>query len=221
MTLEEAMRNRHTVRRYTDRKLPGDVVEQLNGRIGRNNREHGLAMGLVTENAEAFGPVLRLFLAKGVRNYVILAGKDRPGLEEDLGYCGADVMLFAQTLGLNSWWVGGTFSRRGLRKNAAPGMEKLLGLLAVGYGAEQGTAHSSKRPEEIAAYEGESPAWFTKGVEAVLLAPTALNKQAFAIRGRGRAVSMTCGSGVFSGVDLGIGKYHFELGAGRENFDWA
>lgn len=221
MALEEAMRSRHTVRRYTDRKLPGDVVEQLNGRIGRNNREHGLAMSLVTENTEAFGPVLRLVLAKGVRNYVVLAGKDRPGLEKDLGYCGADVMLLAQTLGLNSWWVGGTFRRKGLRKNAALGAEKILGLLAVGYGAVQGAPHKSRAPGEIAAYEGEAPEWFTKGVEAILLAPTALNRQAFSIRGEGRRVSMTCDSGAFSGVDLGIGKYHFEIGAGRENFDWA
>lgn len=221
MTLEEAMRNRHTVRRYTDRKLPGDVVEQLNERLGQNNRERGLAMSLVTENTEAFGPILRLFLAKGVRNYVILAGKDRPGLEEDLGYCGADVMLLAQTLGLNSWWVGGTFRRKGLEKNAAPGAERILGLLAVGYGAVPGVPHKSKKPEEIASYEGQAPEWFARGVEAVLLAPTALNRQAFSIRGKGRTVSMTCAGGTFSGVDLGIGKYHFEIGAGGESFDWA
>ena len=220
MTLEEAMRARHTVRRYTDRKLPEDTADHLTGRIQEHNSRRGLAMSLVTENTEAFGPVLRLFLAKGVRNYVILAGKDRPGLEEDLGYCGADVMLFAQTLGLNSWWVGGTYSRKGVGRNAAPEAEKLLGLIALGYGAVQGVPHKSKAPQEIAAYEGEATDWFTRGVEAVLLAPTALNKQAFSIRGQGRRVSMTCDSGVFSGVDLGIGKYHFELGAGKESFDW-
>lgn len=162
MTLEEAMRARHTVRRYTDRKLPEDTADQLTGRIQEHNSRRGLAMSLVTENTEAFGPVLRLFLAKGVRNYVILAGKDRPGLEEDLGYCGADVMLFAQTLGLNSWWVGGTFRRKGLKKNAAPEAEKILGLLALGYGAVQGVPHKSKAPQEIAAYEGEAPDWFTR-----------------------------------------------------------
>lgn len=221
MTLEEAMRSRHTVRRYTDRKLPQEILEPLQGRIVKNNQEYGLTMNLVMENTEAFGPALRLFLAKGVRNYVILAGKDEPGLEERLGYCGADVMLFAQTLGLNSWWVGGTYRRKGLRKNAAPHAEKLLGLIALGYGAVQGVPHKSKAPEEIAQYDGPPPEWFSKGVEAVLLAPTALNKQAFTLRGEGRSVLMTCDNGVFSGVDLGIGKYHFELGAGRENFDWA
>ena len=108
MTMEEAMRSRHTVRRYTDRRLPREVLEPLEARVRRNNQEHGLAMSLVTENTEAFGPVWKLLLAKGVRNYVILAGGDRPGVDEAVGYCGADVMLYAQTLGLNSWWVGGT-----------------------------------------------------------------------------------------------------------------
>lgn len=221
MTLEEAMRARHTVRRYTDRTLPEDTADHLTGRIQEHNSRRGLAMSLVTENTEAFGPLLRLFLAKGVRNYVILAGKDRPGLEEDLGYCGADVMLFAQTLGLNSWWVGGTYSRKGVGRNAAPEAERILGLLALGYGASQGVPHKSKKLEDVAAYKGEAPEWFTKGVEALLLAPTALNKQAFTLRGEGRRVSLSCDNGIFSGVDLGIGKYHFECGAGRENFDWA
>ena len=78
----------------------------------------------------------------------------------------------------------------------------------------------SKRPEEVASYAGPAPEWFVKGVEALLLAPTALNRQAFTVRGEGRTVSITCG-GAFSGVDLGIGKYHFEIGAGREAFCWA
>ena len=221
MTLEEAMQTRHTVRRYTDRKLLGDVLEGLRDRIRENNEKYGLAMSLVTENTEAFGPALRLFLAKGVRNYIVLAGRDVPGLDENVGYCGADIMLFAQTLGLNSWWVGGTYSRKGVGRNAAPEAEKILGLLALGYGAVQGVPHKSKKPEEIAAYEGPAPEWFAKGTEALLLAPTALNKQAFTLRGEGRKVSLTCDNGIFTGVDLGIGKYHFELGAGKENFDWA
>ncbi len=222
MTLTEAMQTRHTVRRYTDRRLPEDVAHQLTQRIREHNAAHGLAMSLVTENTDAFSPILKLILAKGVRNYVVLAGKAGPGLDERLGWCGADVMLLAQMLGLNSWWVGGTFSRKGVKKNAAPEAETVIGLIALGYGATQGVPHKSKPPEAVSRYDGgEPPEWFRKGVEAVLLAPTALNHQAFTIRGEGRTVTMTCDNGVFSGVDLGIGKYHFQAGAGAENFDWA
>lgn len=220
MTMQEAMKLRHTVRRYTDRKISEALLARLTERLRGYHEQYGLSMKLVTENRDAFGPLLRLVLAKGVQNYVVLAGPDRPETGERIGRCGADFMLFAQTLGLNTWWVGGTFSRGGVGKHVPKG-EKLLGLIALGYGADQGRPHKSKKPEEIAGYSGDWPAWFTAGVEATLLAPTALNKQAFSIRGEGRRVSMTCDNGVFSGVDLGIGKYHFELGAGRENFEWA
>ncbi|MCI8553400.1 MAG: nitroreductase [Clostridiales bacterium] len=220
MTIKEAMESRHTVRRYTDRPIPRELVDRLTVRIEENNREYGLSMKLVTENAEAFGVFLRLVLAKGVRHYLILSGRDTADTDEKLGYCGTDVMLYAQTLGLNSWWVGGTFNRKGVKKNAAANAERVAGVVALGYGATQGVPHPSRRPEEISRYQGTAPEWFTRGVEAVLLAPTALNKQAFTIRGDGTKVSMTCSSGIFSGVDLGIGRYHFETGAGRENFEW-
>lgn len=218
--MAEAMHARHTVRKYTGRSLPYDVVAKLDARIRRINQSHGLALRLVTENGEAFGPLVKLVLAKGVRNYIVLAGKDAPDTEEKLGYWGADVMLFAQTLGLNSWWVGGTFSRRGVQKNAAPGTGKILGLLALGYGQTQGVPHKSKSPAEISRYQGTMPPWFSNGIAALLLAPTALNRQAFQVEGTGNQVKLTCDNGIFSNVDLGIGKYHFELGAGKENFHW-
>lgn len=238
MTMQEAMWLRHTVRRYTDQRIPEEVRDRLTRRIQTHNQARGLSLKLVTDSGDAFGPLLRLVLAKGVRNYIVLTGPDRPETGEAVGYSGADLMLFAQTLGLNTWWVGGTYSRSGVGKHVPEG-ERLLGLIAVGYGASQGKPHKSRRPEEIAAYDGEWPDWFAAGVEAVLLAPTALNRQAFTIRGSGTRegssaregsdaregsgarVFMTCDNGAFSGVDLGIGKYHFELGAGRERFAWA
>lgn len=222
MTIKEAAERRHMVRRYTGRKIPKDIVERLTARIDEGNKKYNLKMKLVLENTEALGAAVKLFLAKGVRNYIILAGEDTPNIDEKLGYCGADVMLLAQTLGLNSWWVGGTFSRIGAKKNAdVAASEKVAGIIAVGYGANQGTPHKSKKPEEVSRYSGTAPAWFIKGVEAAMLAPTALNKQAFLIKGGGSKVSVACGNGKYSGVELGIVKYHFEVGAGKENFEWA
>lgn len=219
MTMQEAMEARHTVRSYTERSLPADTVRLLQERIAAHNERYGLAMKLVTENTTAFPAALKLVLAKGVRNYIVLAGAADAG--EKLGYSSADLMLYAQTLGLNTWWVGGTFSKKKVRKAAAvEDGAKIVGIVAVGYGVTQGVPHKSRAPQEISTYSGAAPAWFQDGVRAVLLAPTALNKQAFSIQGRGREVSMTCDNGTFSAVDLGIGKYHFELGAGKDNFTW-
>ena len=68
---------------------------------------------------------------------------------------------------------------------------------------------------------GDVPVWFKKGVEAALLAPTAVNQQKFFFSIDNGRVSARAGKGFYSKIDLGIAKCHFELGAGKENFNWA
>lgn len=218
MTMKEAMYKRHMVRKYQDLPLPEENVHKLRERIREQNRKNDLAIQLMVDDASAFSALIRLILAKGVKNYFIMAGQAGPDLDERLGYAGADLMLYAQTLGLNTWWVGGTFNRKKMSE-LMPG-KRVAGVVAVGYGADQGKPHKSKKPEEVSAYDKAAPEWFRNGVEAALLAPTALNKQAFFIRGQGEEVSITCNNGIFTGVDLGLVKYHFALGAKVENFRW-
>lgn len=218
MDIKQAMRQRHTVRKFASEPLSPELISQLNDRVRANNERLGLAISLKVGDESALPGALKLFFAKGVRNYFVLAGSDRPGLDEDLGYASADLMLFAQTLGLNTWWIGGTFSRKNVER-AVPG-KKVIGIVAVGFGATLGVAHKSKTAPEVSSYEGPEPQWFADGVQAALLAPTALNKQCFRIAGAGNKVSISENGGAFSGADIGIVKYHFELGAGNE-FDWA
>ena len=218
MTITEAMQTRHMVRKYNDKPILPELVEKLNARIRQNNEEYDIAIKLMVNDENAFNTIIKLILAKGIKNYLILSGKDIPDLDERLGYCGADIMLYAQTLGLNTWWVGGTFNKKKTSK-AADG-NRVTGVVAIGYGATQGVPHRSKKPEDISSYKGEAPLWFKNGVAAVLLSPTALNKQAFNIKGNCRKVSITCRNGIFTGSDLGLAKYHFEVGAGKDNFEW-
>ena len=84
-----------------------------------------------------------------------------------------------------------------------------------------GSGTPYKAAAGISSYEGAVPQWFRDGVSALLLAPTALNKQAYRVHGKGNKVTLSCDSGHFAGIDLGIGKYHFESGAGKDNFEWA
>lgn len=218
MDFKEAMRQRHMVRRYMDQPLSSEIVKELDGYIDRMNLSYGLSVELKTEDSSAFHAVIKLILAKGVRNFFVMAGKDAPDLDERLGYCGAGLMLYAQTLGLNTWWVGGTFSRKRMAEISHG--NRVAGVVAVGYGQTQGVPHKTKKPEQVGSYSGEEPEWFRQGINAALLAPTALAKQAFMIKGLGNKVSIQCENGIFSGVDTGLVKYHFELGAGKENFEW-
>ena len=64
------------------------------------------------------------------------------------------------------------------------------------------------------------PEWFLNGVDAALLAPTAMNQQKFTFFLKDNVVSAKAGLGFYSKIDLGIVKYHFELGAGKEHVQW-
>ena len=220
MTLKEAVYARHMVRKYTAEAISADSVALLKARIKELNAQYGLKIDLVTNNADGVPGFAKLFFAKGVNNYFVLAGPESADLDEKLGYCGSELMLYAQTLGLNTWWVGFTYSKKGAAKNANVGAAKINGIIAVGHGQNDGVQHKLKTAAEISSYEGTAPAWFTAGVDALLHAPTAMNKMMYKVTGCGNKVSITCTNGNFAGIDLGIGKNHFEIGAGKENFEW-
>ncbi len=95
--------------------------------------------------------------------------------------------------------------------------EKQVCLLALGYGKTQGVAHTSKPMEQLCACPGEMPDWFKRGMEAALLAPTAMNQQKFRVELLpDERVKVSRGSGFYTKVDMGIVKYHFETISGRK-----
>lgn len=216
MTMTEAMHERHTVRKYTEKALSQEIIEKLNARIDENNSRFGLSIKLITDSADGLNLFAKL-AAKGVKNYFVLAGNGGDEASEKLGYSSADLMLFAQTLGLNTWYIGGTFNH-GVAKYADG--KKVIGIVAVGYGETSGVPHKSKSAEQVSHYDGEVPDWFRNGVEAALLAPTAMNCQGFRLIGSGNGVKIEKTSAMFTPADRGIVKYHFELGAGKDNFHW-
>lgn len=220
MELKEAMERRHSVRQYTDRPVPPEVLARLNEEIARHNREGGLHIQLVAEEPEAFkGALAHYGSFRGVRNYLCMIGPKGPGLEEALGYHGEALVLEAARLGLDSCWVALTFRKRKCRCTVAPG-EKLVCVIALGYGTSCGVPHKSRPLSEVCQGEEPLPDWFRAGVEAALLAPTAVNQQKFLLTLEGEKVQAKATGGFYSGVDLGIVKYHFELGSGRKDC-WA
>ncbi len=221
MELMEAIKSRHAVRSYTDRKIEGDVLTALREEIEACNQEYGLHIQLVTDEPEAFGGFMaRYGKFSNVRNYVALIGKKGAELDETLGYCGERIAIRAQQLGLNTCWVAMSFSRGKSKCTTAHG-EKLVCVLSLGYGETQGVPHKSKELSAVCKTDCAMPDWFKAGMEAALLAPTAMNQQKFFFELSGGKVLAKSTGGFYSKVDLGIVKYHFEVGAGTGNFTWA
>lgn len=217
----EIMKLRHSVRQYKNKPLETELVSALQSEIDDCNRKSGLHIQLITNEPKAFDSFMAHYgKFSGVTNYIALIGKKGPGLEEACGYYGEHLVLKAQEMGLNTCWVAMTYSKVKTAYKVEKG-EKLCIVIALGYGAVQGVPHNSKELSEVAKAEGKMPEWFQKGAEAALLAPTAMNQQKFSFTLNGNKVSAKAGSGFYTKVDLGIAKYHFELGAGRERFSWA
>jgi len=217
MTISEAMRARHAVRSYTDQKIPEDVVSRLKAEIDTCNEQSGLHIQLVTDEPHAFdGMMAHYGKFSGVQNYIALIGPKSSRLEEQAGYYGERAALLAQTLGLNTCWVAMSFSKGAAKKRCAIAAgEKLVCVLALGYGATQGVPHRSKPMEALCRVDGAMPDWFRAGMEAAMLAPTAVNQQKFLITLSGDRAEAKSLGGFYSMVDLGIVRYHFEIGSGR------
>lgn len=220
MTILDAIQARHSVRSYLAKSLEVGAKHALLTEISAVNQESGLHIQLVTDEPKAFSSLMaRYGKFSGVTSYIALAGRKSPDLDERCGYYGERLVLLAQQLGLNTCWVAMTYKKVPGAFQLAPG-EKLVLVIAVGYGATQGVPHKSKSAEDVANVSG-APEWFRAGVDAALLAPTAMNQQKFTLTLEDGKVQAKAGSGIYAKIDLGIVKYHFEAGAGKENFQWA
>lgn len=216
MELSEAINNRHSVRQYTDKAVDAGLLKVMQAETDICNREGDLHMQLVTDEPRAFDSIMAHYgKFSGVRNYIALVGKKGKDLEEKCGYYGERLVLKAQQLGLNTCWVAMTYKKVPGAFEVNKG-EKLTVVIALGYGKTQGEAHKCKTAEQVSNVSADTPEWFRAGVKAALLAPTAMNQQKFMLVYADGKVNATAGKGFYTKVDLGIVKYHFEVGAGKD-----
>lgn len=229
MTLQEAILARHSVRAYREQPLTDEHASALEQKIAQLNLDGHLHIQLIRNEPKAFlGPFARYGKFSHVTDYLVMAGVKAEDLDERIGYYGEQLVLFAQTIGLNTCWVGLSYTK-------IPGTyvlndgEVIQAYIAIGYGQTQGVTHKTKRIDQVSNISDTSPEWFGRGVEAALLAPTAINQQKFffellpADAGQlPRVAAQRRFSLVgYTHMDLGIAKYHFEVAAGKENFQWA
>ncbi len=227
MTLQEAIEARHSVRAYKNEPLAEDASRRLEEEIAEVNRKGRLHIQLIQDEPKAFqGTLAKYGKFRNVTSYLVMAGKKADDLDERIGYYGERLVLLAQTLGLNTCWVGLSYKKIPDTYVLDEG-EVIKSYIAIGYGETQGTSHKIKTVEQVSNASETTPSWFKKGVEAALLAPTAVNQQKFSFEYLGmndnrHQVRAKKGFSMigYAQIDLGIAKYHFEIGAGKEYFDW-
>lgn len=207
----EMIYERHSVRSYSDKRIEGEVLDKMMVAIDELQQESGLRIEFRESSRKVFtSPMMKLIGWKGDPGYIVLAGKDTYELDENCGYYGEKLVLYLQSIGLNTCWVG-MFKKGGL-DIVLSADERPVITIAVGYGNDSGKPHKSKSISEICDVSDMSEE-FRNGVDAALAAPTAVNQQKFKISSvDGQPVITADGKGPFIKVDLGIVKYNFEVG---------
>ncbi len=216
----EMMKKRRSIRRFIDRTIEGTTLDAMKEIVAECNLEGGLNIQICVNEPMAFRGFFASYgIFKNVNHYIALVGEKSDALEEKLGYYGEKIVLKAVELGLGTCWVGATYKKGKCCANVLPG-QKLVLVIAFGYYDKEPKFRNKKQISDLGQWEDPMPEWFRKGIEAARLAPTALNQQKFRFAQQGDVVKASCGKGSYTKVDLGIAKYHFELGAGKDNFIW-
>lgn len=218
MELIEVMKSRHSVRQYQDKPIEEEKKAILDTLIAEINQENNLHIQAIYDEPKCFDSFMAHYgKFSGVKNYIALIKKKSDPLDETLGYQGERIVLKAQELGLNTCFVALT---HGKSKAVIQKGEKLVCLIALGYGVTQGVSHQSKPIEKASNAKKDSPSWFLEGVKAALLAPTAMNLQKFhfELQEDGQVKRSTKG-GFYTKFDLGIANCHFEMISGKKTIE--
>jgi len=220
MDFDQAIKERHSVRLYTEQKIEGGVLSSLQDEISRINEESGMSIHLMLDEPKAFSGILMKTVVKfkNAVNYLVVSGPDSDTLNIDAGYYGEHLVLFAQTLGLGTCWAL-MASRKNADKTLPEGHRSVI-LISIGYPENPGAPHKNRPVSDVADLT-DAPEWFIKGVEYAMLAPTGMNKQGFRFERDENRVKLIHSSSTLAQIDAGIVKYHFEYGAGKGNFIWS
>ena len=211
MDILEIMKNRHSVRKYKEQQIETSKRELINDCIEAANKESGLSIQVFYDEPKCFDSFMAHYgKFVNVKNYIAIVGNKNE--QEKAGYYGEKIVLKCQELGLNTCWVAMTHGKSKAEINRG---QKLLIIISLGYGETQGVPHKSKSIAELGRAD-QSTEWFDRGMEAVSLAPTAVNQQKFFFELNNGKVTVKNLGGFYSKIDLGIVKYHFEAVTGHE-----
>lgn len=211
MDILELMKGRHSVRQYKNQAIELAKREAINALINDVNAKSKLSIQAFYDEPKCFNSFMAHYgKFENVENYIAIVGNKNE--QEKAGYYGEKIVLKCQELGLNTCWVGMT---HGKSKAEIKRGQKLLVIISLGYGETQGVPHKSKSIAELGKAD-QSTEWFDRGMEAVSLAPTAVNQQKFLFELKNGNVTAKNLGGLYSNMDLGIAKYHFEAATGHE-----
>lgn len=199
MELERLMKERHTVRKYSDELVSSYLKGRIREKLNQLCINHRIKAFLEEDSiSDTLGFIARL-RSSNVENVILFKGD-----HYNVGYVAAEIMILIQSLGLNSWFIGSSINRNILE-------EDIVAIVVFGYGQTNGKAHRSKKVRQVSDYQpNRFPDWYFKGITASLLAPTALNRQPYYFNYNNGHVQLQVKESEYAEIEAGILSWYFE-----------
>ena len=230
----DLIRSRRSVRSFAQKEIPEDVLQKLMAFADTITNPYGVPVWFKLLNAKEHG--LSCPVISGGEWYVGGAVEDVLHSSEAFGYSFETLVLYAESLGLGTTWIGGTMNRGSFER----AMELLEGermpcVTPLGYTAEKmslretvmrkGCKADTRNAFEELFFDGgfhkpltrENAGKLELPLEAVRLAPSAVNRQPWRVVVTEDAVHFyvkkTKGIPVpaMQRIDMGIAMCHFAL----------
>lgn len=230
MTIED-IRNRHSVRTFTNKEIEQSIINTIKAEITMvNTIEAGLHFQLISDDKSPFTNFRHSYgMFRNASNYIAcVIEPSYPNTYQRCGYCAQQIVLKIVSLGLGTCYVGGTYNPSKVNAQLRAG-EKIAFLILFGYEDNQskslmskiGYALTHRNKRKFSEYiqsdltidqiKEEKPELYN-AIEAVALAPSALNRQPYKIVLNDNQISAVANSDSSRDlIDLGIAMHNFQI----------
>lgn len=243
--IEQLVRGRRSVRTYDGRDLSAEDLEKLSSFMAELKNPYGIPVECKLLDARQ--QTLKCPVVSGTDLYLGAKAKRVPHIEEAFGYSFEMLVLYAQSLGIGTVWVGGTMDRAAFERAMALEEDEIMPCMSpLGYPAKKmsikenmmrkGIKADSRKPFETMFFDGafdrpltsEKAGKLAYPLEMVRWSPSAVNKQPWQIVVKENAVHfylkhtkgfVSQAVGDMQKIDMGIALCHFTLAAEETGID--
>ncbi len=231
-----AIRQRHSRRQYqAGRNVPPEMWQRLQTAARTFKPFPGVRLELAGTDPESiFKGALGAFgKVKDAPAYMaVIASTRQPAFQETAGYTAEGLILEATSMGLSTCWVAGFFNPSAVAKQIPlHSGERILAVSPMGFSAGEKTLEEKVLSRFARSYQripltrfvtgidvSHCPDWMADAIEAVRLAPSAVNRQPWRLHIESDSVIFTVSSGlsdfyVSKRLDCGIALLHFDVAA--------
>ena len=237
--IEQLIRSRRSVRTFDGRELSSEDLEKLSSVMADLKNPYGIPVQCKLLDGKQ--RPLKCPVVSGTDLFVGVKVKRLPHMEEAFGYSMELLVLYAQSLGVGTVWVGGTMDRAAFERAMELEPDEVMPCMSpLGYPAKKlslkesvmrkAIKADSRAPFETLFFDGgfdtpltpEQAGPLAQPLEMVRWAPSAVNKQPWRVVVRENTAHfylkhnkgfVSDAVGDMQKIDMGIALCHFALAA--------